>query len=125
MRDYDFLRIVGATILAAGVAVMSQDPSSRILSALIESPAADFRYHEFMRLLRQDPLGDKATQFKVDLKRQWANFTDDDLSGIDGDSDRFLDTVHQRYGDRTDELKQWVVDWFDKSTKTGPATSSG
>ena len=115
MRDYDFFRIVGATILAAGVAVMSNDPSFRILPGPIQTSVPDPSYQQLMQILKTDPLGDKARQFKGDLKRRWANFTDEDLSEIEGNSDRFQEKIRQRYGDRKDELKQWVVDWFDKS----------
>jgi len=112
MREYDFLRVIAATILAAGVAVITQDPSFRILPAPIEASVADSHYRELMLILKQDPFGDKAMQFRGDLKRQWANFTDEDLSEIDGNYDRFLEKIHERYGDRKDELKQWLVEWF-------------
>lgn len=117
MRDHDFLRVIGATILAAGVAVMSQDPSLRLLPPTAQTPLFQSHAQELMLLLKDDPSGEKARQFRQDLRQQWANFTDDDLADIDGNSDRFLEKIHLRYGDRREELKQWVIDWFDGSAQ--------
>src|SRR5262245_46738957 len=121
MREYDFLRVIGATILAAGVAVMTQDPSFRFLpdagSAGTEATfsgfsPSDLYYRELMGLLKQDPTGDKSRQFKGDLQRQWVRFTDTDLSEMDGNPDRFLAKIKERYEDRQDEIRQWVAEWY-------------
>ena len=37
-------------------------------------------------------------QFKGDLKQRWGKFTDDDLQQIEGDYDKFLGKVQERYG---------------------------
>ena len=57
------------------------------------------------------------TQFKGELKRQWGQFTDDDLLQIQGDYEKFVGKVQERYGDQ----KPAVVDWADSWFKTAEA----
>lgn len=121
MREYDFLRVIGATILAAGVAAMTQDPSFRLLSdsgvgrteaSFSGFSSSDPYYNELMGILKRDPAGHKSRQFKGDLQRHWVRFTDADLQEMDGNSDRFLAKIKERYDDRQDEIRQWVAEWY-------------
>jgi uncharacterized protein YjbJ (UPF0337 family) len=50
-------------------------------------------------------------QFKGDLKRQWGKFTDDDLLEIEGNYEKFVGIVQERYGDKKSELMQWADHW--------------
>jgi uncharacterized protein YjbJ (UPF0337 family) len=38
-------------------------------------------------------------QLKGELKKQWGKFTDDDLLQIEGDYDKFVGKVQERYGE--------------------------
>jgi uncharacterized protein YjbJ (UPF0337 family) len=117
MREYDFLRVIGATILAAGVAVVSQDPSFRLLPWPVEATAPDEHYRDLMLILKQDQFADQYRALKGDLKKQWSQLTDEDVNELDVSSEGFFQRIEQRYGDRKDEIKKWVVDWLDRSVR--------
>ena len=57
----------------------------------------------------------KWKQFKGELKKKWGNFTDDDLLFIEGRRDKLEGKIQERYGDRKDEVKKWVDDWFEQN----------
>lgn len=50
-------------------------------------------------------------QLKGALKQQWGKFTDDDLLQIEGDYDKFVGKVQERYGDTKDEVVRWAEQW--------------
>ena len=57
--------------------------------------------------MNADQLKGKWTQFKGELKQKWGKFTDDDLQQIEGNYDKFIGKVQERYGDekeRADEV---------------------
>lgn len=62
--------------------------------------------------LNDDQLTGKWKQFKGELKKKWGNFTDDDILYIEGNRDKLEGKIQERYGDRKDEVKKWVDDWF-------------
>lgn len=64
-------------------------------------------------VVNQDQLQGKWKQFKGELKKQWAEFTEDDILAIEGKVDKLEGKIQERYGDRREELKKWVDDWFD------------
>ena len=55
----------------------------------------------------------KWKQFKGELKQKWAEFTDDDLMLIEGRVDSLEGKIQERYGDRREEVKRWVDEWFE------------
>ncbi|MCW5798623.1 MAG: Putative stress response protein (Modular protein) [Nitrospira sp.] len=64
--------------------------------------------------VNQDQLEGKWKQFKGELKQQWAAFTDDDLMLIEGRIDTLEGKIQERYGDRREEVKRWVDEWFER-----------
>ena len=48
------------------------------------------------------------TRFTGELKRNWREFTDDDLQQVQGNYDKFVSKVQQRYGKKKDELMRWI-----------------
>lgn len=50
-------------------------------------------------------------QFQGELKRQWGKFTDDDLLQIEGNYDKFVGKVQERYGDKKDDVIKWADSW--------------
>ena len=56
------------------------------------------------------------TQFKGELKRQWGQFTDDDLLQIQGDYEKFVGKVQERYGDQKTAIVSWADNWFKTAT---------
>jgi len=120
MIDHDYLRVICATILAAGVAVMTQDPSFRWGPSAETAAVPQSAYSDLMLVLHQDRVGDRARQFKEDVKQQWSNFTDDDLMEMDANYDQFVAKVRQRYGHRMEEFQRWVSEWITHSSVGSP-----
>jgi uncharacterized protein YjbJ (UPF0337 family) len=52
-------------------------------------------------------------QMKGSLKNVWGNLTDDDLARIEGDRDKLIGTLQERYGIARDEAERQVKDAFD------------
>lgn len=69
----------------------------------------------FVRILNEDQFKGKWKQFKGELKKKWGHFTDDDLLYIEGRRDKLDGKIQERYGDRKDEVKKWVDDWFEQN----------
>ncbi len=53
-------------------------------------------------------------QFKGELKKKWADLTDDDLLEAEGGYDKFLGVIQKRFGDKQEEVKTWTEDWYSK-----------
>ena len=51
-------------------------------------------------------------QFQGELKRQWGQFTDDDLMQIEGNYDKFVGKVQERYGEKKDDVMGWADRWY-------------
>lgn len=62
--------------------------------------------------MNADTFQGKWGQFKGELKRQWGKFTDDDLTQIEGNYDKFLGKVQERYGAQKDDITGWADKWF-------------
>lgn len=45
-------------------------------------------------------------------KRRWGKLTDDDLSVVEGDRDRLVGKIQERYGVSKEEAEQQVDDWL-------------
>ena len=50
--------------------------------------------------MNADQLKGKWMQFKGELKKQYGKFTDDDLTQIEGNYDKFVGKAQERYGDQ-------------------------
>ncbi len=61
--------------------------------------------------MNSDTFKGQWNQFKGELKRQWGKFTDDDLLQIEGNYDKFIGKVQERYGDKKDEIVGWADTW--------------
>ena len=46
-----------------------------------------------------------------EAKRQWGKLTDDDLTRIEGDRDKLVGAVQERYGRAKDEAEREVDEW--------------
>ena len=65
-------------------------------------------------VVNEDQLAGMWKQFKGALKEKWAHFTEDDLLAIEGRVDTLEGKIQERYGDRREEVKAWVDEWFDR-----------
>ncbi len=64
--------------------------------------------------MNKDQFKGRWTQFKGELKKQWGQFTDDDLLQIEGDYQKFQGTLQARYGDKKQEVSRWADQWFER-----------
>lgn len=69
--------------------------------------------------MNADQLKGKWMQFKGELKTQWGKFTDDDLQQIEGNYDKFVGKVQERYGDKKDEIMKWSDQWHQRFQAEG------
>ena len=50
-------------------------------------------------------------QMTGSVKQQWGKLTDDDMTRIEGDRDRLVGIVQERYGVAKDDADRQVRDW--------------
>ncbi len=79
----------------------------------IGQPSMNAAGRSVTAVVNQDQLQGIWKQFKGELKKQWAEFTDDDLLVIECSVDKLEGKIQERYGDRREEVKRWVDEWFD------------
>ncbi|MGJ9382222.1 general stress protein CsbD [Salipaludibacillus neizhouensis] len=53
----------------------------------------------------------KWNQLKGESKKKWSKLTDDDLQSIDGDRDKLVGKIQERYGKERDEAEKEVNTW--------------
>ncbi|MGQ0810584.1 MAG: CsbD family protein [Nitrospiraceae bacterium] len=68
--------------------------------------------------MNKDTFKGQWKQFKGELKKQWGKFTDDDLTQIEGDYDKFTGKLQERYGDKKDEIGRWADQWYQQNKRT-------
>jgi len=64
--------------------------------------------------MNAEQLKGKWLQFKGELQQMWGKFTDDDLQQIEGNYDKFVGKVQERYGDKKRALMKWANAWHEK-----------
>ncbi len=62
-----------------------------------------------------DILKGKWQQLTGSAKTEWGKLTDDELRQIDGEKDRLVGVVQEKYGLARDEAEKQVEDWIEKS----------
>ena len=65
--------------------------------------------------MNNDQFKGKWMRFKGELKQEWGKFTDDDLHQIEGNYDRFVEKVLERYGETRSEVMKWAEAWQQKT----------
>jgi len=78
--------------------------------------------------MNKDIMQGKWREMKGRVKQQWGKLTDDDLTQIDGNSERLLGMLQQRYGYARDkaeeEYKRFTDTWSrDEAERVRPAES--
>ncbi|MBP8154563.1 MAG: CsbD family protein [Nitrospira sp.] len=69
--------------------------------------------------MNADQFKGKWVQFKGEVKKQWGKLTDDDLMQVEGDYDKFVGRVQERYGDKKEEVVRWADDWYTQQGRPG------
>ena len=62
--------------------------------------------------MNEDILKGKWRQIKGEVKSRWGKLTDDDVDRVEGDAEKLIGRVQERYGYERDEAKREVDDFF-------------
>lgn len=65
--------------------------------------------------MSSEKLKGKWHQVSGEAKRQWGKLTDDDIAKVEGDSEKLVGVLQERYGYTKDRAEQEVNDWIDKA----------
>ncbi len=63
--------------------------------------------------MNEDILKGKWKQFKGEVKKQWADLTDDDLERVEGEYDQLVGRIQERYGYSREQAEREVNDFFE------------
>jgi uncharacterized protein YjbJ (UPF0337 family) len=61
--------------------------------------------------MNEDVMKGKWHQLKGDVKTKWARLTDDDVTAIEGDAEKLVGRIQERYGYQRDQAKREVDDF--------------
>jgi uncharacterized protein YjbJ (UPF0337 family) len=61
--------------------------------------------------MNSDIFGGKWKQFKGEAQRQWGKLTNDDWDVVEGNRDKLLGKIQERYGIARDEADKEIADW--------------
>lgn len=64
--------------------------------------------------MNEDILKGKWKQLKGEVKSQWGKLTDDDLDRAEGDAEKLIGRVQERYGYQREEAKREVDDFLSR-----------
>ena len=62
--------------------------------------------------MNEDILKGKWRQIKGEVKSRWGKLTDDDVDRVEGDAEKLIGRVQERYGYQRDEAQREVDDFF-------------
>ena len=61
--------------------------------------------------MNSDQMAGKWKQMKGSVKTEWGKLTDDDLDVINGQKEKLVGRIQERYGIAKDEAQRQVDDW--------------
>ena len=61
--------------------------------------------------MNTDQLKGMWNQIKGEAKQRWGRFTDDEIDKVDGDHDKLVGMIQERYGKTKEEAKREVDPW--------------
>lgn len=59
----------------------------------------------------------KWTQMKGEAKKQWGKLTDDDLDVIDGEKDKLIGKLQERYGHTREQAETEYSNWSNTNVR--------
>ncbi|WP_232068601.1 CsbD family protein [Nitrospira sp. KM1] len=110
--------------IVAGIVLVCATVPIGLISGTMAGSSNSIERGIAVPIVNQDQLTGKWKQFKGELKKKWGAFTDDDLLEIEGSSDKLEGKIQERYGDRREEVKDWVDQWFDSHASDGKKSKS-
>ncbi|MGM0421322.1 MAG: CsbD family protein [Bacillota bacterium] len=63
--------------------------------------------------MNDDLLKGKWKQLKGELKNKWGKLTDDDIQQIEGNREKLIGKIQEKYGKDKEEAKKEFNDWID------------
>ena len=70
--------------------------------------------------MNSDQLAGKWKQMKGSVKQQWGKLTDDDLAMINGNRDKLVGKLQERYGIAKEEAQKRADEWMNAITAEDP-----
>ncbi len=67
--------------------------------------------------MNEETLKGRWNQLKGHAKNQWADLTDDELDAIEGDRDRLIGVIQQRYGQTREDAEKQVRSWLNEQER--------
>lgn len=64
--------------------------------------------------MNDDILKGNWKQFRGEIQKQWGKLTDDDMDVINGEKDKLVGRMQERYGWNRERAEQEVTDHFDR-----------
>ncbi len=62
-------------------------------------------------MVNSDRIKGKWAQLKGSVKAKWGDLTDDDLAEIEGETEKLMGKLQERYGIEREEAKRRVDEW--------------
>ena len=53
-------------------------------------------------------------EFRSELQKNWKDFSDEDLTEIEGDYEKFVSMVQKRCRDKEEDVVRWAADWYSR-----------
>ena len=63
-----------------------------------------------------DQVEGKWKQLKGEVQKQWGKLSDDDFDVIQGNREKFVGKLQERYGIAKDDAEKQAHDWFNRLT---------
>ena len=63
--------------------------------------------------MNKDILKGKWTQMKGDVRSKWGKLTDDDVTQIQGDAEKFIGKLQERYGHNREQAEKELNDFLE------------
>jgi uncharacterized protein YjbJ (UPF0337 family) len=70
--------------------------------------------------MNNDVLKGKWLQMKGEVRRQWGKLTDDDVSQIEGSSEKLIGKLQERYGYAQDQAEREYNAWIKQADQATP-----
>jgi len=67
--------------------------------------------------MNNDILKGKWNQFKGEVKKEWGKLTNDDMDMINGEYDKLVGRIQERYGRSREEARQEVDRYFERRSE--------
>ena len=64
--------------------------------------------------MNAEQLKAKWKQLTGEAKRHWGKLTDDDVTMVEGDRDKLVGKIQERYGKSKDEAEKEVNEWIEE-----------